>query len=626
MPEYLAPGVFIEEVSFRGKSIEGVGTTTAGFIGPTRFGPTDGEPHLLTSFADFERIYGGIDPLEFSDGPMPNYLAHAVQGFYEEGGNKLYVSRVFQGEGRGHSSLENADSPPTTIELTARYPGRAGNFRVEMELKVGENILDTELIDPVDESSGGRPVLRGATNFATIVGFGQDSPALPELFSVRREIDANGILVYRLLSSADIEENLANLAAAHLLTVSVKVIPTGRFEQEQVWDDLTFDPLHRNSISRFFTTQPSNRTVALPLVVTLDGQPNGAAIAEIILSQPNLRDGSPVFDSLFNNQVGNDARSFARRLSEGTDGERPRATSYRGDEETFVVDGESLILKSGLMAFEDVEEISSVAAPGSTFGMTNSFASDGMAITRLLISHCEKMRYRVAILDSADGHTLTGVRAYRAGIDSTRAALYYPWIRVIDPISGEEIDVPPSGLMAGIFARNDIQYGVHKSPANEVVRSAVRFEAPINTAQQESLNPNGVNCLRFFENRGFRVWGARTVSSDPEWKYLNVRRYFNFLERSIDIGTQWAVFENNGPELWANVRSTIEDFLYNEFLNNHLLGNKPAEAFFVRCDRSTMSQNDLDNGRLVCLIGVSPLRPAEFVIFRIGQTTANARS
>jgi hypothetical protein len=155
------------------------------------------------------------------------------------------------------------------------------------------------------------------------------------------------------------------------------------------------------------------------------------------------------------------------------------------------------------------------------------------------------------------------------------------------------------------------------------VRQATGFEFLLNKAQQDVLNPEGVNCFRFFEGRGYRLWGGRTVSSDPEWKYVNVRRYFLFLERSIELGTQWVVFENNGPSLWANVRRTIEDFLFNEWKSDHLLGEKPEDAFFVRCDRSTMTQNDLDNGRLICLIGVAPLRPAEFVIFRIGQFTAD---
>ena len=157
------------------------------------------------------------------------------------------------------------------------------------------------------------------------------------------------------------------------------------------------------------------------------------------------------------------------------------------------------------------------------------------------------------------------------------------------------------------------------------MRSALRFENEINFAEQEVLNPLGVNCLHFLTGRGYRVWGARTASSDPEWKYVNVRRYFNYLEASIDRSTQWAVFEPNGERLWANIRETVGGFLYNEWVSGALLGKSPDEAYFVRCDRTTMTQADLDNGRLICLIGVAALKPAEFVIFRIGQKTADSR-
>jgi phage tail sheath protein FI len=213
----------------------------------------------------------------------------------------------------------------------------------------------------------------------------------------------------------------------------------------------------------------------------------------------------------------------------------------------------------------------------------------------------------------------------RAVLDSKHAALYYPWVVILDPITQREIPLPPSGFVAGIYARNDVQRAVYKAPANEVVTGALRFELMLNKGQQELLNPQGINCFRYFEGRGNRLWGARTISSDPEWKYVNLRRYFAYLERSIDVGTQWAVFEPNGELLWGNVRRTIYDFLLNEFQMGALLGDKPEKAFFVKCDRTTMSQNDLDNGRLVCLIGVAPLRPAEFVIFRIGQWTADRK-
>ena len=233
------------------------------------------------------------------------------------------------------------------------------------------------------------------------------------------------------------------------------------------------------------------------------------------------------------------------------------------------------------------------------------------------------MKYRIAVLDSGDEQSIAQVRAMRARLDSKYAALYYPWVRVLDPVTREEIHLPPSGFIAGIYARNDINRAVYKAPANEVINSALSFEVLLNKSQQDIVNPEGINCLRFFEGRGFLVWGARLISSDPEWKYVNLRRYFAYLERSLDRGTQWAVFEPNDERLWANIRRVVEDFLTNEWRSGSLAGRRPEQAFFVRCDRSTMTQADLDQGRLVCVVGVAVVRPAEFVIFRIGQWTAD---
>ncbi len=303
----------------------------------------------------------------------------------------------------------------------------------------------------------------------------------------------------------------------------------------------------------------------------------------------------------------------------GTDGNEPVA-GIPTDAGTYAAAFEQL---------RAVEDVSIVAAPGHS-------ASPGQyeGVQRLLLAHAERPRaFRIAVLDPRPQLTPSEVREARSRIDSHRAAFYYPWVVVANPLARpgredipSEIALPPSGFICGVYARNDVLQDVSKAPANEVVRGALRFESDINFAQNQLLNPLGVNCLRFFPGRGFRVWGARTASSDPEWKYVNVRRYFIYLEASIDRGTQWAVFENNGPRLWQNIRETVEDFLYNEWVSNRLLGETPKQAYFVRCDRSTMTQNDLDNGRLICLIGVSVLKPAEFVIFRIGQKTADARS
>jgi len=648
MPEYLAPGVFVEEVSFRQKTIEGVSTSTAGFIGPTRFGPTTGEPELITSFADFERVYGGIDRLRFTDaagGATDNYMAHAVRAFFAEGGRRLYVARVFgfpdneKPETYGRATWEPDDgSPAGSYGFAARFPGHAGNFTVECVFRLGEDILRTEPVDPSDSDPAAptHHVLRGAqpwdTVWATTTATPPGSPAADgDLYWVEPYFnETDGRWTHRLrnddpaIAPEDASPppvELSDVDSVRVLTVGVVVSPLGNFGDEQGWEGLTFDPRHRSSLSRVFDPAPAapGSYLRTPLVFDHRKLTHGAEIAEKLMAQPNVLDGALVIDRLADREAGDAERTFRVRLANGLDGERPGPGEYEGDE---MADGS----KSGLLAFEDLEDISIVAAPGSTSGLQNGFTSQAQTITRLLIAHCEHMRYRVAVLDSGDGQTVSQVRAFRAGLDTKHAALYYPWVRTFDPLSEVDIHLPPSGFVAGIYARNDIERGVHKAPANEVVRLATGFEVLLNRAQQEVLNPEGVNCLRFFEGRGYRVWGARTASSDPEWKYLNVRRYFAFLERSIEKGTQFAVFEPNGPKLWSNVRSTIEDFLFNELSNNHLLGTKPAEAYFVRCDRTTMTQNDLDNGRLVCLVGVAPLRPAEFVIFRIGQKTADSSS
>ena len=220
-------------------------------------------------------------------------------------------------------------------------------------------------------------------------------------------------------------------------------------------------------------------------------------------------------------------------------------------------------------------------------------------------------------------------------IDSKYAALYYPWVIVPNPLARpgredipRELSLPPSGFVCGIYARNDVERGVYKAPANEVVRSAhaLRDRRQLRRSRRCSIRSASTACA-CCPGRGYRVWGARLgLAPIPNGSTSPIRRYFNYLEASIDRGTQWAVFEPNGERLWANVRQTISDFLYNEWRNGALLGTTTEEAFFVRCDRSTMTQNDLDNGRLVCLIGVAIIKPAEFVIFRIGQKTADARA
>jgi uncharacterized protein len=641
MPEYLAPGVYVEETSFRAKSIEGVSTTTTGFVGPTRYGPLDLEPEIITSLVEFERTYGGRERLHFeeTDGTVTeidNYMWHAARAFFEEGGKRLYVSRVYSGSGSppefGFASGSIGGSP--RIPVRARFPGRAGDARVIFTFNVGQNVLVDE--DPF--AGTGVPGVGALRNRDVVMILDRLSPPSLSSRGFFLALHSPQADSWRFSSTGDendspttrLEDLDPRAVEIRVITVAVTVQPFTAGSVPYIETDMPLDPQHRRGdtpdslFDIFAVFIPNlNRARTVPIVIeNAAGFENGLQVLDALLDDPAGPDSPPMgLERALESRVDSTAaRSLEVVLEGGNDGIRPRATAYEG-----AVDP-TTDRKTGLLQFEDLEDISIVAAPGSTFGYESAdYSAQARTALRQLIAHAARMRYRIAVVDCGDDQSIGQVRAMRAQLDSSYAALYYPWVRVLDPLTQREVFIPPSGFVAGIYARNDVNRAVYKAPANEVVNLALGFERFLNKSQQEVLNPEGINCFRFFEGRGMRLWGARTLSSDPEWKYVNLRRYFAYLERSIDKGTQWAVFEPNGEQLWANVRRTVEDFLLNEWQNGALLGEKPDKAFFVKCDRSTMSQNDLDNGRLICLIGVAPLRPAEFVVFRIGQWTADRK-
>ncbi|MFJ3219199.1 phage tail sheath family protein [Kitasatospora sp. NPDC086801] len=280
--------------------------------------------------------------------------------------------------------------------------------------------------------------------------------------------------------------------------------------------------------------------------------------------------------------------------------------------------------RTGFSGLEAIDEITMVAVPDlmSAFQRGDIDAEGVRTVQLAVMSHCEQMGDRIAVLDAPPGLSAQQVRNWRnneAGFDSRYAALYYPWIKVFDPATGRNTMVPPSGHAAGVWARSDAERGVHKAPANEVIRGAVDLEIRLSKGEQDLLNPIGVNCVRAFPGRGIRIWGARTLSSDPAWRYLNVRRLFNYLEESILLGTQWVVFEPNDDRLWSSIRRNITAFLTEEWRRGALFGATAAEAFYVKCDRENNPQESIDLGQVVCEIGVAPVKPAEFVVFRLSQ-------
>lgn len=795
MPEYLAPGVYVEETSFRAKSIEGVSTSTTAFVGPTRRGPVGDAneiPELLTSFPDFERIYGGLAGIH----GQPNYMAHAVRAYFNEGGSRLYVSRVFLPNGDGgyasSDAVVAAGEAAGQARFVARFPGSAGNGAITLRQVETPATVGTMASAPE----------------GTLLRTGGDSPAAPARVQagmapfrlrdgeeLRLRVGGEDVTVAFRGQSAEVTASDALAATVELTaengTLQVTIngtaqpvtLPAGEYDRDELVAEI--NTRLRGGYARLTggaegerdrlvvgteregsgasvqvganpafgfgaaataaNTADANNNVADLGNVTADElnallEPNGVratlspTTGQVVLSTTRSGDdatlevrggessahgaiGVALTPEPVRGRTGPELRYYVRRGSSwtaengaplqlgglrpeqapegGADfltirvvaqdadrnqnvfeglgfdrvhprwigaamAERPQrraehlehifafrigadVTAFAlqrglfagGDARTVVLTGGSdgltptqAAYEQALGSLEALDDVSIVAGPGHT-----AYPADWQGIQGAIIAHASGERaYRIAVLDTPPGQIPGDARRTRSLIDSKYAAIYYPWVTVANPLARpgvesvpREINLPPSGFVCGIYARNDVERGVHKAPANEVVRGAIRFEVDVNARQQAMLNPIGVNCLRFFPGRGFRIWGARVASSDPEWKYVNVRRYFLYLERSVDVGTQWAVFEPNGERLWANVRETVSSFLYNEWRNGALLGSSQKEAYFVRCDRSTMTQNDLDNGRLICLVGVAVVKPAEFVVFRIGQKTADAR-
>lgn len=737
MPEYLAPGVFVEETSYRSKSIQGVGTSVAGIVGPTRKGPLRGTPEVLTSFGEFTRVYGDANPLSLSGTPVLNYTALAAKAFFDNGGKQLYVARIAKDVNK--ASENNVGSTATVasrseassdskLTFSSRFPGAAGRYTLELRWRESENLFSIETITEPKENE----LLFLNASYETADQLPDDSTfdiadgdVLPLTVTAVVQ-NVAGVLTIQNghvldANDADLSAKLGTLnvtelpAAATLSRVIVKTPGSGSitdgthahislsaksdvsaYSGVAHWGDSTtlsgtFDTdtdgnvfikleadlnqgigsdinlpvialvgvseavtsiiVQRNfdldvrlggingeviySLGDISTSPTGNNTLAKRLLANPAGsdakrtQPISASITNISndddvfnalysLFDPDAREGkySPINEPRYIIQMNDKAldglTNVSGIFSGGTDGDTPAATDYRG--EVDEVKG-----NTGLSAFEQIEDISIIITPAAA-----AHTDLHQAVVAEVQAHCRKMRYRIGVVDSQKDMTIADVRAFASNFDDSRLALYYPWVVMSDPTgASDEITVPAGGFIAGVYAGTDVTRGVHKPPANEIVIGALRFAQEINQFQQELLNPNGINCLRSFAGRGHRVWGGRTLASDPEWKYVNVRRYFLYLERSIEKSSQWVVFEPNGDLLWRNVRNTIENFLYNEWFNGRLLGSKASEAYFVRCDRSTMTQADLDEGRLVCEIGVAALKPAEFVIFRIGQKTAD---
>ena len=506
MPQYLSPGVYVEEMQAGSRPIEGVGTAVAAFVGMATQGPMNA-PTLVTNWTQFTAAFG-----DFTAG---SYLAHSVYGYFMNGGGAAYIVRV---GGDGSDGVAKS-LPAARGELaSAADKSLAGYELGAVEGGPAGNQISVEVSDASEASDD----------------------------SFKLTVKRNG----------NVEETFDNLTTKKTKQNAATVV---------------------NAVSKLIRLEETKLAAAVerrPAAgsVTLSGG-SGAGPA------PRLRP---------DDYVGNSADR----------------TGFGGLE---AIDTVTMVCVPDLMAAYKQGTIDLEAVKSVQLGM---------------IAHCELMGDRLAILDPPPGLNAQQIREWRqdkAGYDSKYAALYWPWIKVFDPPSGQNAFVPPSGHMAGIWCRSDGERGVHKAPANEVVRGAIALETQITKLEHDLLNPVAVNCIRAFPGRGIRVWGARTLSSDPAWRYVNVRRLFNYVEQSILGGTNWAVFEPNDMDLWGRIRRTISAFLYRVWLDGALFGATPEQAFYVKCDDETNPQETIEAGQVICEIGIAPVKPAEFVIFRLAQ-------
>lgn len=714
MPEYLAPGVFVEEVSFRPSQIQPASTSVGAIVGPTRSGLIRGRPQLLTSFADFERYYGDANDLNFGGTIVTNYTAYAARAFFDNGGQQLYLARVtrdIQTPSANSPAPASLAVPATNTVLTfgARFPGAAGNVDLVLNKRRSPRLLQPAASAPASTpvvlkltnvpasamvgdtlaasnfplqsllavatlSTGappaaynfvaGEPVIyvdqSGATHTVqpSAIATGVLQSAVPAGAAQALALQAPSSIGATPLFSIPVGSNMraifnisdptvttlygtvsgSNITLPHSLNPSLSADVTAplailgmgsrtgdgniyhdgydisvRLNGVEIYSfgDVDIEPDAANSFAVAMPQFPSDSTAAAmqPIFATYVGSPTVPAIWAALMGQFDTNALHPTNPAV--------APSFVLHLGGGADGQAPAFADYLGLVDELSGPGHGSF---GIAALESIDEISIVLCPAAAADPTVH-----QAVISAIQAHCTKMLYRVGVIETGPGASIADAQAFAGQFSDTRLAFYYPWVSAASlASSGGNLLLPPSGFVAGLYAYTDITRGVHKAPANEVVQEALGLEVYVNTAQQEVLNPLGINCIRSFPSRGIRVWGARTLSADPQWQYVNVRRYFLYLEHSIADSTSWVVFEPNGQALWSAVVTTISDFLYNEWYNGRLAGDKPSDAYFVRCDRSTMTQADLDNGRLVCLIGVAPLEPAEFVIFRIGQWTASA--
>lgn len=571
MAEYLSPGVYVEEFNSGIKPMEGVSTSTVGFVGMTERGPVRGTPEFVGSFGEFQRIFGGYLPESYGD---RRFLPMAVEQFFANGGSRCFIVRLLKEDGTASAKLTAGP-----ISFTAASPGAWGNG---LQVRCKKGMKD------------------GLYTLTLIAGDGYSETYSDVSVSAT---DKNGIprmLEKSLLAHAEITGSSGELLAAFKAALQTEDSKDPKTEAKDSKDETKEEAKDSKDENKDTGEEPKEGWT-----LNFSGGSDGTGKA-------GEKAGT----------AGAGAASEAGGTVEAGGTDETGGGSASAEEiaahpakliNAAVIKGEDggPGNRTGLWALADIPEVSIVVAPGVTEN----------AEVQEIITHCSNMQNRVCILDMPAGvNKVTALKEYRMNFTSSFAAMYHPWIQVFDPLLGKSVYMPPSGAMAGVYAHTDNTRGVFKAPANEVIRNCTGLETLFGKPEQDMLNPLGINLIRNIPGLGIRVWGARTLSDDSSWKYINVRRLFIYIEETIRRNTAWAVFEPNDQLLWTKVRGSIVSFLGTLWRDGALFGASESEAYFVNIGKgSTMTDDDILNGRLICVIGVAPVRPAEFVIFRITQ-------
>ena len=566
--------------------MQGVSTSTAGFVGLAERGPVVGQPQLVTSFADYRRMYGGY--LSEAACGTARFLPYAVEQFFLNGGSRAYIMRAVPADAKAGSAVAGV------LKVTAANPGAwAENMRVTVS---ASSKAKTQVL----AVNGADLTLKNADGFQIGDVVELFDGAKTAYATVKNVLDKVVTLdAPCTINVADTKVGTAKYIRTCEITLAVRLD-----DMVEVYENLSL----KSEALNYAPVKTAKSDLIRVEILPAAAKAPAPAPAKDEKKEEKAPAPAPTASIVPYELCGGTGSEMVLTLTGGSDGSVQKLTA-----DTYLGKDDGPGKRTALQAFQENSSVSIMAIPGVTMPEVQS----------ALIAFCENKKSCFAILDIPMELTKTNdVANFRDMYDSTYAAMYHPWLQMFDAGAKRPAYFPPSGAMAGIFARSDNERGVHKAPANEVVRGCTGLSCSYNNGEQDILNPVGVNLIRAFPGRGIRVWGARTISSNGLWKYINVRRLFIYVEESIKASTNWVVFEPNSETLWSRVTRTIETFLATCWRDGALAGSSPDQAFFVECGPTTMTQDDIDNGRLICQIGIAPVKPAEFVIFRITQKTA----